>query len=83
MPVSKDERERAVLRSRRMYETDMISNLATAEYRGELRGERRGERKGKLAIAKNLMTMGFSSEQIVLATGLSLEEILRDSDSTP
>jgi hypothetical protein len=30
MNVSKDERERAVYRSRRMYQTDMQSNLATA-----------------------------------------------------
>jgi len=36
--ISKDERERAILRSRRMFETDMISNLLTAEERGEMRG---------------------------------------------
>ena len=37
MGVSKDERECAVYRSRRMYETDMQSNIATAEDRGEQR----------------------------------------------
>ena len=33
--ISKDERERAVFRSRRMAETDRISNILTAEARGE------------------------------------------------
>ncbi|MCL2441864.1 MAG: Rpn family recombination-promoting nuclease/putative transposase [Treponema sp.] len=35
--ISKDERERARLRSRKMYETDMMSNILTAEERGEIR----------------------------------------------
>ena len=34
MSISQDERERAVFRSQRMYQTDMQSNLATAEDRG-------------------------------------------------
>ena len=42
MSVSKDERERAVYRSRRMYQTDMQSNLATAEDRGIEIGVQRG-----------------------------------------
>ena len=37
--ISKDERERAVARSRRMAETDRVSDLLTAEDRGELRGQ--------------------------------------------
>ena len=36
--ISKDERERAIMRSRRMAETDRVSNLLTAEARGEARG---------------------------------------------
>jgi hypothetical protein len=35
--ISKDERERAILRSRRMAETDRVSDLLTAESRGEMR----------------------------------------------
>lgn len=35
MSISQDERERAVFRSRRMFQTDMQSDLATAEDRGE------------------------------------------------
>jgi len=38
--ISQDECERARLRSRRMYETDMISNLLTAERRGRLQAEK-------------------------------------------
>ena len=38
MSISQDERERAVFRSRRMYQTDMQSNLATAEDRGRAEG---------------------------------------------
>ncbi|MCL2688791.1 MAG: hypothetical protein FWE57_02940 [Chitinispirillia bacterium] len=38
MEISKDEHERARLRSRRMAETDRISDLLTAEARGEAKG---------------------------------------------
>ena len=37
--------------------------------------EARGVEKGKLEIAKNLLDMKISIEQIVLATGLTEEEI--------
>ena len=47
MSISKDERERAVFRSRRMYQTDRASDLATAEDRGIKIGERRGIEIGK------------------------------------
>jgi predicted transposase/invertase (TIGR01784 family) len=67
MSVSKDERECAIFRSRRMYETDMQSNLATAEDRGE-------QRKA-FAIARNLLGMNMPLDQIVTATGLTREEV--------
>jgi len=35
--ISKDENERARLRSRKMYEMDQVSNLITAEERGKIR----------------------------------------------
>jgi len=41
--ISKDEHERARLRSRRMYETDRYSDLATAEEKGEIKGIIKGE----------------------------------------
>ena len=78
MSVSTNERERAILRSRRMYQSDLESNLATAEKRGELRGKRIGEQKKALAIAaiaRNLMEMNVPPEQIITATGLTREEI--------
>ena len=67
MSISQDERERAVFRSRRMYQTDLQSDLATAEDRGR--------RQGILTIAKNLLAMGMPHDQIVAATGLTLKDL--------
>jgi predicted transposase/invertase (TIGR01784 family) len=39
MEISKDERERAIMRSRRMFQTDQISNILTAERRDRKEGE--------------------------------------------
>jgi predicted transposase/invertase (TIGR01784 family) len=75
MSVSKDEREQAVYRSRRMYETDMQSNLATAEDRGIQIGERQGEQRKAFAIARNLLGMNMPLDQIVTVTGLTREEV--------
>ena len=57
--ISKDEHERARLRSRRMYETDRISDLLTAEEKGELRGIE----KGRSEIIE-LLKKGISLEEI-------------------
>ena len=67
MSISQDERERAVFRSRRMYQTDLQSNLATAEDRGE--------RKGRIEVARNLLKINLPLEQISAATGLTAEEV--------
>ena len=75
MSVSKDERERAIFRSRRMYQSDQDSNIATAEYRGERRGEIRGERRTKLAVALSALKMNMSIDDIVTLTGLTREEV--------
>ena len=45
MSISQDERERAIYRSQRMFETDMASNIATAEDRGRREGEAKGMEK--------------------------------------
>ena len=64
MSISQDERERAVFRSRRMYQTDLQSDLATAEDRGE----RRGRAEGMAASIKNLMdSMGWTIDQAMAA----------------
>ena len=69
MSISQDERERAVFRSRRMYQTDLQSDLATAEDRGE--------RRGRIEVARNLLKINLPLEQITLATGLTSEEVER------
>jgi predicted transposase/invertase (TIGR01784 family) len=66
-PVSQDEKERAVFRSRRMFQTDMASDMATAEDRGE--------KKGRLAIARNMMKRNRPIEDIIEDTGLTREEV--------
>ena len=71
MSVSKDEREQAVYRSRRMYETDMQSNLATDEDRGEQRGEQRKA----FAIAMNMLKRNRPIDEIIEDTGLTREEV--------
>ena len=75
MSVSKDERERAINRSRRMYETDMASNLATAEDIGEKRGEIKGEKRKAIAIAHNMIADGDPIDKIVRNTGLTPDEV--------
>ena len=84
MSVSKDEHERAVFRSRRMAETDRLSDLATAEERGERRGERRGiekERKrqdeDRKIKALKLLSLGCPISFIEVATDLTADEIRR------
>jgi len=71
MSVSQDERERAVFRSRRMYQTDLQSNLATAEDRGRAAGEF----AKALAIARNMMKRNRPIDEIIEDTGLTREEV--------
>jgi predicted transposase/invertase (TIGR01784 family) len=71
MSVSKDERERAAFRSRRMYQTDMQSNMATVEDRGE----KRGEIKKAFDIARNMIADGELIEKIMRYTGLTRDEV--------
>ena len=71
MEISQDEKERAVFRSRKMYQTDLLSDLATAEDRGE----QRGMNKRNIEIARNMKLNGESIEKITLYTGLSSDEL--------
>ncbi len=73
MSISQDERERAVFRSRRMYQTDLQSDLATAEDRGK----KAGRMEQRIEIAQNLLGMKLPLDQIIKATGLTREEIER------
>ena len=63
MEISQDERERAKFRSRRMYETDMSSNILTAVTRE------------KEDIARSMKADGDPPEKIARNTGLSLARI--------
>ena len=67
MNISQDERERAIFRSRRKFQTDLQSDLATAEDRGM--------HKRSIEIAQNLIKMGIPSDQISKATGLTPTEL--------
>ena len=72
--ISRDERERALFRSRRMFQMDMDHNLAVALDKGQ--------EKARIEIAKNLLKTKLSSDEIAKVTGLTLQEIeaLRDTD---
>lgn len=71
MSISQDEHERAVFRSRRMYQTDLESNLATAEERGL----KKGRREEKKEIARIMLSAGEPMSKITLFTGLTEEEV--------
>lgn len=75
MSISQDERERAVFRSRRMYQTDLQSNLATAEDRGRQLGRQEGRQEGKLEIARMMLSDGEPVEKVMNYTGLTRQEI--------
>ena len=75
--ITEEERICAVERSRRMYQTDMQSNWATARDQGRKEGREEGREEKNFEIARNLIQIGLSFEQIKEATGLSLEEVKR------
>ena len=72
MEISKDEHERARLRSRRMAETDRISDLLTAEARGEAKGEAKGRVKGQAEGREEIL--------VLLKKGISPDEIQKMFD---
>ncbi len=83
MGISKDERERAVYRRRRMYQTDLDSNLATERDNGikigieigEKRGIEIGYMKTKLEIAEKMLAINIPYEQVVVTTGLPVDTV--------
>ena len=75
MSISQDERERAIFRSRRKFQTDYQSDIATAEDRGERRGELKGRAAEKIEIARTMIADGEPVEKIVRYTGLTIEEL--------
>jgi len=73
--VSQEERERAVLRSRRMYQTDLQSDLATAEDRGIQIGRQEGIQEVGLSMARLMIADGEPEDKIMRYTGLSHDDI--------
>ena len=51
--------------------------LSEGEAKGKAEGLSEGEAKKSLEIAKKMLVMGLSTEQIAQATGLSEEEIIK------
>jgi len=78
MGISQDEKERAHFRSRRMYLSDLESNILTATRTGREQGQADAYNN----IAKKLLAVGDPIEKIEAVTGLTRAEIeaLRDAD---
>ena len=64
MSVSQDERERAVFRSRRMYQTDMQSNWNTAFDNGVKQGRREGRQEGQREMIADMLSRGKTAREI-------------------
>jgi len=78
MNISKDERERAIFRSRRIALADLESNFATVENRGKAEGRA----ESMTTVARTALKMKMPLNDIVKLTGLTLDEIevLRESE---
>jgi hypothetical protein len=69
MNISQDEKERAIFRSRKKFQMDLASDMATADDIGE---QRRA-----LAIALKMILDGEPAEKIIRYTGLTYDEVER------
>ena len=67
LSVSQSERERAIFRSRRMFQSDLESNIATAEARGEARKAH--------DVARKMVAEGIPVETIVRCTGVAAADV--------
>ena len=67
MGISQDERERAIAISRKKFQTDYASDMATSEDRGS--------RERALAIARNMMKRNRPIDEIIEDTGLTRKEV--------
>lgn len=89
MNVSQDERERAIFRSRRMYQTDLQSNLATAEDRGRNEGIQIGRSEGiqlgrsegiQIGRSEGERNRNLAIAQKLLSMGEPIERIMQITD---
>ena len=58
-----------------MFIRDYFQGISDALHEGEAKGKIEGKIEGKLEIAQNLIADGYTIDQIVHITGLSVEEI--------
>ena len=81
MSISKDEREKAIFRNRRIALADQESNKITAERNLKI-ALAKAEKENTIAIAKKLLAIGDSIEKIIAVTSLTKIEVeaLRDAD---
>jgi predicted transposase YdaD len=91
MEISQDERERAIMRSRRIYETDRFNEMQTAIDRGMAKGMAKGKAEGmaegkaegkaegmaeeRRKIVEHIRKEGFSVADIVRVTKLTEKEV--------
>lgn len=75
MSISQDERERAIFRSRRMFQSDYESNLATVEENGVKKGIAISTESTLLSSVQNLMNnMHLMAEQAMAALAIPPEK---------
>ena len=60
---------------REMAQIDYNSGMKKAKDEGRAEGKAEGKAEEKIEVARNLLEMNMSHDQIVKATGLTLEEI--------
>lgn len=79
MSISQSESERAIFRSRRKFQTDYGSDMATARDNGRAEGlaegRQEGRQEGKLEIARMMLSASEPMEKIMSYTGLTKQEI--------
>jgi predicted transposase/invertase (TIGR01784 family) len=75
MSVSQSEREQAVFRSRRMYQSDMDSNYATVLAIGRREGRAEGVIDGVAKVARKMIASNMPIEEVTMLTGLSIAQI--------
>lgn len=73
--MSMDEKEWELYQSRKMAIMDYNTGIYEAKEEGKEEGLKEGERKSKIEIAKELLKLGMSIEDIQKATKLTIEEI--------
>jgi len=93
--ISKDERERAHFRSRRMFQTDMEHNLITARQNGIVIGEKRGitigekrgisigEKRGEERAVKRNKEEREESAKTLMLNGVPVDVIVKSMKLTP